>query len=145
MRILASPIYQIKVEESAAAAAALKRSTAPPAPQEGAATVAPAAKKRPAVLERTSSHLNHLKIRRQSLAYRRAMLSTAKYSLRASSSCPDIYRNAISGKHFIHPKEVASTKCVLGGTDWQHITDVHGGLIYDSFWKKHYLLLTPDP
>ena len=101
------------MEESAAAAAALKRSTAPPA-QEGAVTVAaPAAKKRPAVLERTSSHLNHLKIRRQSLAYRRAMLSTAKYSLRASSSCPDIYRNAISGKHLIHPKEVASTKYLI--------------------------------
>jgi len=96
-RLLLDPtLIQIKVEESAAAAAALKRSTAPPA-QESAATVAPAAKKRPAVLERTSSHLNHLKIRRQSLAYRRAMLSTAKYSLRASSSCPDIYRNAISG------------------------------------------------
>ena len=56
--------------------------------------------------------MNHLKIRRQSLAYRRAMLSTAKYSLRASTSCPDIYRNAISGKHFLHPKEVASTKYV---------------------------------
>ena len=115
--------------------------------QEGAAaTVAPAAKKRPAVLERTSSHLNHLKIRRQSLAYRRAMLSTAKYSLRASSSCPDIYRNAISGKHSVHPKEVASTKYVHIRRDrLANITDLHGGQINDSCWKKHYSLLTPDP
>jgi len=45
----------------------------------------------------TADHLNHLKIRRQSISYRRAMLSTARYSLRSSNSCPDIYRNAIPG------------------------------------------------
>jgi len=46
----------------------------------------------------TADHLNHLKIRRQSLSYRRAMLSTARYSLRSSNSCPDIYRNAIPSR-----------------------------------------------
>lgn len=38
--------------------------------------------------------LNHLKMRRQSLTYRGAMLNISKYRLRASS-CPDIYRNSM--------------------------------------------------
>eukprot|EP00095_Tigriopus_kingsejongensis_P011825 snap_masked-scaffold1818_size27096-processed-gene-0.5 protein:Tk11825 transcript:snap_masked-scaffold1818_size27096-processed-gene-0.5-mRNA-1 annotation:"PREDICTED: uncharacterized protein LOC100881530" len=39
--------------------------------------------------------LNHLRIRRQSLTYRGAMLHINKYRLRASS-CPDIYRNSMT-------------------------------------------------
>lgn len=39
--------------------------------------------------------LNHLKVRRQSLTYRGAMLNISRYRLRASS-CPDIYRNSMT-------------------------------------------------
>ncbi|XP_059089851.1 monocarboxylate transporter 14-like [Tigriopus californicus] len=39
--------------------------------------------------------LNHLRIRRQSLTHRGAMLHINKYRLRASS-CPDIYRNSMT-------------------------------------------------
>ncbi len=38
---------------------------------------------------------HHLRVRRQSLTYRGAMLSISRYRLRASS-CPDIYRNSMS-------------------------------------------------
>ncbi len=38
---------------------------------------------------------HHLKVRRQSLTYRGAMLNITRYHLRASS-CPDIYRNSMS-------------------------------------------------
>ena len=41
-----------------------------------------------------SQYLNHLKVRKQSLTYRGAMLSIPKYRLRASS-CPDIYWNSM--------------------------------------------------
>ncbi len=44
---------------------------------------------------RTTMNMYHLRMRRQSLTYRRAMLSTNRYRLRASS-CPDIYRNSMS-------------------------------------------------
>jgi hypothetical protein len=40
-------------------------------------------------------YLNHLRIRRQSLTYRGAMLNINRYRLRASS-CPDIYRNSMT-------------------------------------------------
>jgi MFS family permease len=39
-------------------------------------------------------YLNNLRVRKQSLTYRGAMLSIPKYRLRASS-CPDIYRNSM--------------------------------------------------
>ena len=42
-----------------------------------------------------SRNLNHLKLRRQSLTYRGAMLNIHRYRLRASS-CPDIYRNSMT-------------------------------------------------
>ena len=42
-----------------------------------------------------SFYLNHLRVRKQSLTYRGAMLSIPKYRLRASS-CPDIYRNSMT-------------------------------------------------
>ena len=37
-------------------------------------------------------HLQNLKVRRQSMTYRGACLSTPRYHMRASS-CPDIYKN----------------------------------------------------
>ena len=40
-------------------------------------------------------YLNHLRVRRQSLTYRGAMLNINRYRLRASS-CPDIYRNSMT-------------------------------------------------
>ena len=40
-------------------------------------------------------NLHHLRVRKQSLTYRGAMLSIPRYRLRASS-CPDIYRNSIT-------------------------------------------------
>lgn len=40
-------------------------------------------------------YLNHLRVRKQSLTYRGAMLSIPRYRLRASS-CPDIYRNSMT-------------------------------------------------
>ena len=51
-----------------------------------------------------TSHLNHLKFRRQSVTYRGAMLSTSRYRLRACNSCPDIYQNAM----IVHPSEEES-------------------------------------
>lgn len=42
-----------------------------------------------------SFYLNHLRVRKQSLTYRGAMLSIPRYRLRASS-CPDIYRNSMT-------------------------------------------------
>jgi len=42
-----------------------------------------------------SMNLKHLKLRRQSLTYRCAMLSITRYRLRACNSCPDIYRNSV--------------------------------------------------
>jgi len=41
-----------------------------------------------------SQRLHNLRVRRQSLTYRGACLSTARYRMRASS-CPDIYRNSM--------------------------------------------------
>ena len=40
-------------------------------------------------------NLHHLRVRKQSLTYRGAMLSIPRYRLRASS-CPDIYRNSMT-------------------------------------------------
>ena len=40
-------------------------------------------------------NFQHLRVRRQSLTYRGAMLNIGKYRLRASS-CPDIYRNSMA-------------------------------------------------
>ena len=45
--------------------------------------------------QRNSMYLNHLRMRRQSLTYRGAMLSIPRYKLRASS-CPDIYKNSMT-------------------------------------------------
>ena len=42
-----------------------------------------------------SINLHHLRVRRQSLTYRSAMLNINRYRLRASS-CPDIYRNSMT-------------------------------------------------
>lgn len=41
-----------------------------------------------------TNYLQHIKVHRNSVMYRGAILNTTKYRLRASS-CPDIYRNSM--------------------------------------------------
>jgi len=65
-----------------------------------------------------AKRLHNLKLRRQSLTYRGACLSTARYRMRASS-CPDIYRNSIGDLTnqeegvLVEFKEVVRTCCSL--------------------------------
>jgi len=47
-----------------------------------------------AMADDRTQHLRNLKMRRQSMTYRKACLSTPRYHLKASS-CPDIYKNTI--------------------------------------------------
>ena len=46
--------------------------------------------------QQRNMYLNRLKMRRQSLTYRGAMLNISRYRLRSSTSCPDIFRNSMT-------------------------------------------------
>ena len=46
--------------------------------------------------QQRSMYLHRLRLRRQSLTYRGAMLNIPRYRLRSSNSCPDIFRNSMT-------------------------------------------------
>ena len=63
--------------------------------------------------QQRSMYLHRLRLRRQSMTYRGAMLNIPRYRLRSSNSCPDIFRNSMTtlaaeefglGKYFISVK-----------------------------------------
>ena len=76
-----------------------------------------------------SYYLNHLRVRKQSLTYRGAMLSIPRYRLRASS-CPDIYRNSMTT---IAAIEVESDTCcqrTISGNLKTVINRYKNGILY---------------
>ena len=46
--------------------------------------------------QQRSMYLHRLRLRRQSMTYRGAMLNIPRYRLRSSNSCPDIFRNSMT-------------------------------------------------
>ena len=46
--------------------------------------------------QQRSMYLHRLRLRRQSMTYRGAMLNIPRYRLRSSNSCPDIFKNSMT-------------------------------------------------
>ena len=78
-----------------------------PAHAGGGSVVGPSARSFPQQMlqslvgRQTGNYFRHIKVKRDSISYRTAMLNTNRYRLKASS-CPDIYRNSLMTLHHQH-------------------------------------------
>jgi len=101
----------------------------------------------------SSYYLNHLRVRKQSLTYRGAMLSIPRYRLRASS-CPDIYRNSmttiaateVESDTFYQSKEFLSGLCDCFKVwkkfmDWPYLIFALSNFILYAWYDVMYVYL----
>ena len=65
--------------------------------------------------QQRSMYLHRLRLRRQSMTYRGAMLNIPRYRLRSSNSCPDIFKNSMTT---LAAEELALGKLVR--IDWKN-------------------------
>ena len=72
--------------------------------------------------QQRSMYLHRLRLRRQSMTYRGAMLNIPRYRLRSSNSCPDIFKNSMTT---IAAEEFAMGKYIKSYTSFEHIYRLH--------------------
>ena len=68
--------------------------------------------------QQRSMYLHRLRLRRQSMTYRGAMLNIPRYRLRSSNSCPDIFKNSMTT---IAAEEFALGKYIKINTSFESI------------------------
>ena len=72
--------------------------------------------------QQRSMYLHRLRLRRQSMTYRGAMLNIPRYRLRSSNSCPDIFKNSMTT---IAAEEFAMGKSIKLTTSFENICRLH--------------------